>query len=520
MFKLRQYQTRGIDLIRERIQKGDNKIIFWCMTGGGKGLIMSEINRLNLLRGNKISNVMRRRTIVFQTKENFKKYHDINSSIIMGKSSHFNKEKNVQIGSIDTLQRRYKNGSVDFLLDFNIILIDECHDTTSNQYRDFLNWLNENGVPKIFIGFTATPFKVGKRVHDWWDSCVKPIEAHELRDKGYLVHDKLYGPKKIDLSGLKKVQGDFHQGQLFDVMSEMSVIGDVVEGYKKYGQNKPAILFAVNINHSIMLAEAFRRAGIPARHYDQSHTHEERSKGKEDLKTGKIKIITNVNIFSTGFDAPFVEVGILARPTMSEILDIQQRGRILRPYKICAKCKNEYGGEDKCYKCNSTQLKYEKKCAIFIDHANNVDRHGLTYDVREAHLNSKKKSKSKIDSEKEISIKQCPECALYLPINARLCDSCGYEFKTKERQIKNEDGELVLIDEKTYKEKMKNKINIRWSNYQNQLRYTKHLSKDYPYIKIYDDFGIKVFDYIKFPPHLEKILRRKTILENHSKVYK
>ena len=489
------------------------------MTGAGKGLMMSEINALNASRNKKVLNIMRRRELIFQTESNYKKYHDLNSSVIMGNIKKIDPDKSIQIASIDTLQRRYKKGILDFLLECDTIIVDEAHDTTSNSYRDFLKWLESNGKKKFFIGFTATPFQIGNRSHDWWDSCIKPIEPTELRDQGFLVSDKIYAPKKIDLSKLKKAQGDYDNSQLFDVMSEMSIIGDVVKGYKEYGKNKPAILFAVNIKHSIMMAEAFRREGIPAGHYDQKHSSEERRKGILALKTGEIKILCNVNIFSTGVDIPWAEVGILARPTMSEVLDLQQRGRILRPYKICGKCGIEYGGEKTCPVCNSDHLKYEKREAIFIDHANNTDRHGLTYSVRQPAMEKKKKRKS-FSVGQEINIKQCPECFLYNLRTIQECEGCGYEFKVKERAIKEEDGELVLIDEQTYRSKLKEKIEIRWSYHQKAMRFNSIVHSDYPYEKIFKDFGVEVFDYIAFPASLKKELHTKLLTENSKKVFK
>ena len=520
MYKLRDYQQKGIDLIRDRIAAGDRRIILWAMTGAGKGLIMSELNRLNVFRGRRVKNIMRRKELIYQTQANFKKYHNLDSSIIMANAKGLDLGKSIQIGSIDTLQRRYKKGKLDILLNCDTVIIDEIQDTTSNGYRDFLDWLDQNGKPKLFIGLTATPFPIGKRVHDWWTSCVKPIEAHELRDKGFLVKDRIYAPKKIDLSKLRKMQGDYHIGDLFEAVSELSVIGDVVNSYKRYGENKPAVLFAVNIKHSIMMAEAFRRSGIPAAHYDQEHTSEERQKGIQGLKTGEIKILCNVNIFSTGVDIPWAEVGILARPTMSEVLDIQQRGRLLRPYKICGKCGYEYGGDPACLKCGSTILKYEKPYAIFIDHANNADRHGLTYAVREAALTVKEKTKKKFAIGQEVHIKQCPECFMYSPRSAQNCDGCGYEYKAQERAFKEEDGELVLLDEKLYRAKMGEKIESRWAYHQKQMRYKPVVNMNYAYEKIFEDFGNEVFSFIKFPNHLEKEYRKKLILGNASKVFK
>ena len=48
------------------------------------------------------------------------------------------------------------------------------------------------------------------------------------------------------------------------------------------------------------------------------------------FKKGEIKFIFNYNVFSTGFDAPNIDVVFIARPTTSIILHQQMIGRGMR----------------------------------------------------------------------------------------------------------------------------------------------------------------------------------------------
>ena len=515
MFKLREYQQRAIDLTVERFKAGDKRVLNFMMTGGGKGLLMSEYNRMTVFKGRRVLNIMRRKSIVTQTADNYKKYHGLESSIIMQKHKTFDQNKLIQVASIDTLSRRLDK--LEWLKQFDLFIVDECHDCTSPSYKQTLNWIGDKHV----IGLTATPFPVGRKVHDFWQSCVKPIEAHELRDKGFLVPEKVYVPKILDFSKIKKLSGDFHQGQLFEEMSNLSVIGDIVKTYKEKGEGKKAILFAVNIRHSKILAEAFRREGIPAAHYDQEHTDEERKKGISDLRKGKIKVLTNVNIFSTGVDLPFAEVGILARPTMSEILDIQQRGRLLRPYKICSYCSTEFGGEKACPNCGGVELKYEKKHAIFLDHANNFDRNGMTYAVRQPALVAEdlKKRSKKGDGKLELSLKRCPECGLFIERKDKECPDCSYEFITKERIISEESGDLVLLSEELAEKKLKEKILNRYGFWSKMNRDGK-IRHDQIFYRLFREFKDDAFKFVKFPNNIEKSIRKQMIMQNSQKVFK
>lgn len=58
----------------------------------------------------------------------------------------------------------------------------------------------------------------------------------------------------------------------------------------------------------------------------------ERERILEDFKSGKIKVIVNVGVLTTGFDFPELETVVLARPTKSLALYYQMVGRAIRPH--------------------------------------------------------------------------------------------------------------------------------------------------------------------------------------------
>jgi DNA repair protein RadD len=57
---------------------------------------------------------------------------------------------------------------------------------------------------------------------------------------------------------------------------------------------------------------------------------------REDIlqrfKSGRIKVVANVGVLTTGFDFPALSTVLLARPTMSLALYYQMVGRAIRPY--------------------------------------------------------------------------------------------------------------------------------------------------------------------------------------------
>jgi len=511
-YELRDYQLKGKNLIRDRFYAGDKRVMFWAMTGAGKGFSMSDFNRDSLANRCSVLNVMKRRQIIFQTVDNYQKYHQINASPIIGAFAGMDINNSCQVASIDTLRNRIKNQNYDFLKKSDLIITDECHDFTSPTYKRFAWWLEgyplhlfdekefeiqKDNFKKLHIGLTATPFRVGKKTHTFWQSVVKPVEAHELRDRGLLVDARVFAPHKIDTTGIRIVgeTGDFDQKQLFERVSKLEIIGDVVETYRAYGQNKPAIMFCVNQQHSKIMAEAFRRAGIPAIHCDADHSKEERDAAVEGLRSGKYKVICNCNIFSTGFDAPFVEVEICGRPSESENLVCQQWGRVLRAYKICAKCNTEYGGDEFCYRCGCSITSYKKSHAIILDHANNTTRWGLPYDIRQAELEPIDRIRK--NQSRGTGVKDCPKCHAVLHNYERVC-VCGYDFVdgklNAELEIVQVEGELKEVDEAFLKKQLYQKIKQKYNTYK-RIEMLRQWNPNAKYYKLYQDFGDEIFEY-------------------------
>lgn len=481
---LRPYQKDAKKSTYLAIKAGHNNVINWMTTGSGKGLLMPDYAIDALNRGKKVLVVMRRRDLIFQTRENFKKYRNINASIIMGKEKGYDPENPVQICSIDTIRNKIKKEEYQYLKDFDLIQIDECHDTTSPSYDKLFQFLGE----KIYIGFTATPFAIGNKPLLFWDKTIKPINPSELRDQGFLAPCRFFRPGMIDTSGIKKVNGDYSVSDLYEVVSDLKIVGDAIDAYKKRGENKPFIGFCVNKAHSKLMAHAFSDNGIPAIHIDESHNKTERENAKKDLESGKIKGIFNVNIFATGWDCPIIQVLIGLRPTLSEILAIQQWGRVLRTHP-------------------------DKENAIILDHANNSSRFGFPYDddriacLTDFAFDYKKKEERK----DEIKVKDCPECAATIESHLKECPYCFFKFTAADREIKQEDGELVEANqnEKPIDKRLK-KIQSHFNTLLDKEK-NNGWKKSAKYFLLYDKFGSEIFNYmdeLRIPKWIEGAIKK------------
>ena len=443
---LRDYQQDAIKMVRASTRAGNKKVMVSLPTGGGKTVIFIEQAINAVKKGGTVLVLVRRRQLVFQTARRLLERciqeglggEPSMVGIYMGKCREV---RLITVASVDTLVRDHKNLKLAFS-SFQLVIVDECHDCTSLGYIDVLSKLK----PKYVIGYTATPYRIGRKGHTFWDDVVVPATAAQLRNAGHLVPTKIYCPSKPDLSKVAVVSGDYKQDELAKVMSKSWVYGDLVKHYQRLSTNRPAICFCVTVEHSKAVAEAFQEAGIKAYHVDADTPQKERDEVIRRLKKNSRGdfVLCNVNIFSTGVDIPEVKTLILARPTRSLVLYLQQVGRGLRPAK-------------------------GKRDCLILDHAGNCLKFGSPYNKFSPQLSDMEKFKRDKVANK---FKDCSRCSYLLPLNAKQCPACGAVIKTEREVLLEKDHNLVEFKDEVYtKSELKRKVTNYKHVLEKKLRY-------------------------------------------------
>lgn len=511
---LRDYQLKGLDLLRLAFKEGHRRIALDAATGSGKGVWYLHLVQNALDKNRRVLLVMKRRPLVFQTSERFTK-SGIRNSIVMGNEKGFNPAIPFQICSIDTVSQRDQ----EFFKTFDMVIVDEGHDTTSPTYRKFFSIFPE-GTP--FIGLSATWFKIGNKYQDFWDCAVRPIEITELVERGYLVPCELFVPDtKVDLNGIKisSLTGDYETKELSKRSSKLEVIGDVIACYRKFADGLPAMTFCVDKAHALSLCDEFNYNGIPTAYVDDSTSQKERDRILRDFREGKLKNICQINVFSTGTDVPEMEVGLMCRPTRSEVTWIQQTGRPRRPYRKCGKCSCQYDNSAVCPTCGWDKPSYIKKSAKIIDFGNNRSRLGHPDDMRYPQLKDEGKEKLKEREEKMRPIsKVCKKCfrtfeAKYLKCPYPGCDEPHEELPAE--LYKTKKGEIIPYD-----------LFTEVSNFYNRLLDQEKYAGWKPnakYLKLYDKFGEKCMKFsaeFEIPGWVPSIHKKNKEKEIGAKFYK
>jgi superfamily II DNA or RNA helicase len=442
--ELRPYQEKAINLIRQNYAKGIKKVLLHLATGAGKTHIFCQVLKGAQAKGKSAIMVVRGRKLVDQASKRLDR-EGVQHGVFMANHKRFNPEHKIQVCSIDTLVSREARPEAD------IIVLDEAHYATSPSYKAFLaNYPNAYILP-----VTATPY-TDKGLRHVADTIVQPITTKELTDLGYLAPARYFTRSIPNLKGVKTTNGkdgkDFAQNDLAMIMEQSTLVGDIATHWKERANGRPSIAFCVNVSHSMKLTSYLNESGIRAAHVDASHSDEEREDIIRQLVAGQIDIICNCGILCTGVDIPEVSCIILARPTKSLNLHIQQIGRGTRPLP-------------------------DKKDFIVLDHAGNVLRHGFLTDEHEANLDEESENKK----EKKKVTKTCDIC--YAVFVGSVCPECGNMNEAKARAYSSVDGNLEEL-----KPEDMDPVKVRIEELK-KIQKERGYKRGWIYFKIKDEFG-------------------------------
>ncbi len=395
---LRPYQQQFIVDVRSEFRQNHKRVVGVAPCGAGKTIMTGWMIREVGQRGKRAIFFVHRQELIKQTSETFKNLGIEHGIISAGYK--MRPELPVQIASVQTLVRRLdKIPAPDFLV------CDECHHILANSYKEILD-----AYPEAFLlGVTATPQRTGGiNLGEVFSSMVEGPSVNDLIGLGHLTKFKYFSTtESLELHDVRIKFGEFVNADLAKVMANQKIIGGIVDNYKRLANGKSAICYCVNVKHSKLVAESFKAAGISAAHCDGETPKAARERLVEDFRVGKIKILCNAELFSEGFDVPNMQAVILARPTKSLTLYIQQAMRPMRP-----------DPDD------------PNKVAIIIDHVQNFSRFGLPDAMHAWSL-----APNPLKEEGSPPLKTCPDCGLVVPAGSRACPDCKYEFVTEEDEL-------------------------------------------------------------------------------------
>lgn len=340
--QLRPYQQNACSDLWQTLQAGENALLS-APCAAGKSMIIAAIlaKLIETIPGFRALVLIDREVLARQLAETIneitgKKSGSVCSSVSIRKDY----SRQITIASRQTLI----NG-LDKLGKMNILVLDEVHlvpmkNGKSNQYGTIIDHVTAQNPKCRIMGVTATPYRLGdgyiygnrhkEGLTPFFKRLSHRITYHELMDNNFLA--PLNGRIADDLiktDDINMVAGEFNLGQLSRAAALH--VDTAVQALDTYGfDRKHVIVFAVDISHVEKLVNAFNESLIPAVGYHSNLTKIEKEGNLQAFLRGDIRVIVSVGMLAIGFDAPFVDCAIMARPTMSPSLCLQMLGRILR----------------------------------------------------------------------------------------------------------------------------------------------------------------------------------------------
>lgn len=426
MLELRPHQQEVVDELKEGFKNGHTRQLLYASTGFGKTEVAMEIMRRVSEGYKKAAMIVDRIVLCDQTSLRLSKY-GIEHGVMQ--SGHWRERpmERIQVCSAQTLERRKSFPDID------LIIIDECH----IMRRKTVEFIKENPQIKV-IGLTATPFTKG--LGDLYTHVVGATPTGDLVEKGWLVPLKVFVAKEIDMTGVKKIAGEWSSDQVSE--RGMAITGDVVNEWIKktheiFGEPRKTIVFCSGVDHGRDLVRGFAEAGYRF----ESISYKEDTEYKRDIIEEFSKPDTSIHgliatdILTRGFDVTDVMIGVSARPfSKSFSSHVQQMGRVMRPHD-------------------------GKEFGVWLDHSGNFLRFRNDWDklytVGVQTLDSDGEKAKKEPTEKEKKDATCPRCkSLWTPIG-NACSECGYEKPLK--QIVTIPGELQELAEANRKLQIDNR---------------------------------------------------------------
>lgn len=407
MIQLRDYQQQAVDACYRYLREKDGNGCIVLPTGSGKSVVLAQIchDAVSLWNG-RVLVLTHVQELVEQNAEKIR--HFLGRGFVGIYSAGLKQKDMHQPVIAASIQSIYKK-AFDFE-PFDLVIVDESHLISTSGEGMYLSFLRDAKAvnPTIrFIGCTATPYRTGTGMICGPDNILNEIcyevGIKELIRDGYLCPLRSKASReRLDTSVLHLRGGEFIADEVEDLMDTDARVQAACSEMIDYTQDRRTVLiFAGSIAHGKHIVQILEeRHHVECGFVSGDSPDGWRREMIERLKSGSLKYLCNVNVLTTGFDAPNVDCVVLLRPTMSPGLYCQMVGR---------GCRLHPGKQD----------------CLVLDFGGNILRHGPVDSLRINPVHSQGNG--------DAPAKECPMCFEVIHAAYTHCPACNYEFPPPQR---------------------------------------------------------------------------------------
>lgn len=423
--ELRDYQREAVDQTFRWLGSAAGNPVIVLPTGAGKSLVIAELCRQAYEWGVKTLVLAHRKELLEQNAAKLKAI--LPSDVPVGMfSAGLNRRDTFEPVVVAGIQSVYRLGSQ--IGHRELVIVDESHlvpDTDSGMYRTFLSdWLSI--VPRgRLVGLTATPYRLdsgplcgpGKL----WTKVSYHAPVRKLIDDGWLSEVRgCPAAGAVDCSRVQLRGGEFVAGAMERAFDDGEKVRMACREIINFTANRGSVLiFAAGVDHAEhVAAELAKQSGERVGVVTGNTMPLERSKTLEDFRCRRLRWCVNVDVLTTGFDAPNIDAICVLRATMSPGLFAQIVGR---GFRTCE-------GKSDC---------------LLLDFGGNLARHGP---LDSPDYGKTCRGKSTGERVGEVPTKVCPACRSEVLAAARECD-CGWQFPRELKHETSPDGSSPVLSD-------------------------------------------------------------------------
>ncbi len=211
---------------------------------------------------------------------------------------------------------------------FDYIVVDEAHHAPAQSLRRIL----EHFQPSTLMGVTATDQRMDQQALERiFGNYEVDLTLPEAIEQGVLVPIRAFRLEtSIDFSQVRFNGKTFVQQDLQKTLvipSRDALIVALLQRYfaasgTKVLAAKQGVIFCVDIQHAQRMSKRLEQAGISA----AAVSGKDRA-ALADYEKGLIRFICACDLLNEGWDSPQTSILVMARPTLSKVLYLQQLGR-------------------------------------------------------------------------------------------------------------------------------------------------------------------------------------------------
>ena len=316
--ELRDYQQEATENLQKMREEGKTIALLYHATGVGKTITAATDAKAVGGRTLFLVNALK---LASQAKETFAK---VWPEATLGEYTGSQKDmtQTVIFATVQSISKDLEKFSP---MDFDYLIVDECHHAAANTYQKIFTYFH----PKFILGLTATPERSdGEDMLELFQNVAHKMDLKTAVERGVLVPIRCIRVKtNIDLTDVR-INGIKYNSQ--DLESKLFIPERnqlIVDTYLKYVNGKKTVIFCASVDHAAEIAKLLRDNGVKAEAVSGRDRVEVREKILKDYETGSTNVLCACDLLNEGWDSPHTTVLFMARPTMSKTIYLQQLGR-------------------------------------------------------------------------------------------------------------------------------------------------------------------------------------------------